>query len=137
VIRLGASADAGGDGFNELQVAFRARLRSERVHYVTQGAALASAVESPASIFRDLEFRAHKTRGGAAIFEMPEVAAAACALEQAAISAAKSHADSADAAVCTALVALVRLLGQLEGIDDPAPICAPERIVGAQSRDMS
>jgi hypothetical protein len=113
VNRLGASADAGGDGFDELQLAFRARLRSERVRYVTLGAALAGAAESPASIFRDLEFCAHKTRGGAAIFAMLEVAAAACALEQAATSAANSHADNADAAVGTALKALVRLLGQV------------------------
>jgi hypothetical protein len=133
VIRPGASAVAGGDGFDDLQLAFRARLRSERVRYGSLGAALAGAVESPASVFRDLEFCAHKTRGGAAIFEMPEVAAAACALEHAANSASSSHAGNADAAVCTALVALIRLLGQVEGISDPAPIGAPERIVRASS----
>lgn len=122
MIRRRGSPGAGGDSFGELQLAFRARLRSERVHFVTLSAALADAVESPASIFRDLGFCAHKTRGGAAIFEMPEVAAAACALEQAAASAADSRADSADAAVWAALAALVRLLGQVEGISDPAPI---------------
>jgi HPt (histidine-containing phosphotransfer) domain-containing protein len=135
VIRSGGSPRAGGDGFDELQLAFRARLRSERIHYVSLSAALAGAVESPAPIFRDLEFCAHKTRGGAAIFQMPEVAAAACALEQSAATAANSRANDADAAVFAALAALVRLLEQLEGISDPAPICAPVRIVAASSRD--
>jgi hypothetical protein len=66
---------------------------------------------------------------------MPEVAAAACALEHAANSAASSHADHADTAVRTALAGLIRLLGQVEGIGDTAPIGAPERIAGASSRD--
>jgi hypothetical protein len=112
-----ASPAAGGDDFDDLQLAFRARLQSERVRYVALSAALARAEESPASIFRDLEFCAHKTRGGAAIFAMPEVAAAACALEQAAMAAASSNAEGVDAPVWAALVALVRLLGQLEDVE--------------------
>jgi HPt (histidine-containing phosphotransfer) domain-containing protein len=86
---------------------------SDRMHFATLSAALARAEDSPAWIFQDLQFRAHKIRGGAAIFEIAEVEAAASALEQAALSASMSNANNTDAAVWTALIGLVRLIGKL------------------------
>lgn len=108
-----AQADA-DDGFENLRLAFQARLESERVHFVTLSAALARADENPAWIFEDLQFRAHRLQGGAAIFDESEVASAACALENAAVLAAKSRADNTDENVWAALVALVRLMGNRE-----------------------
>jgi len=114
------------DGLRDMRVTFHARLRSECVHLVTLSAALARAEERPDWIFQDLQFRAHKIRGGAAIFEMPEVAAAARALDEAANAASMSNADNTDPAVWTALVAMVRLMGALDGnTHEPSPP-APE-----------
>ena len=105
------------DGFEDLQADFRTRLQSERVRFVTLSAALARAEDDPAGIFHDLSARAHKIRGGAAALEITEMAAAACALELAATTASASRADNTDAAVWTALVALVRILGTLDAGD--------------------
>jgi hypothetical protein len=99
------------DGFESLKLAFQARLESERVHFVTLSAALARADENPAWIFEDLQYRAHRLQGGAAIFDEAEVASAAGALEEAAVHAAKSRADNTDEKVWEALVRLVRLMG--------------------------
>lgn len=102
------------DSFESLRHAFHVRMESERVHFVTLSAALARAEENPAWIFDDLKQRAHKLQGGAAIFEESEVAVAAGALEAAALEAAKSRATNTDENVWAALVALVRLMGNLE-----------------------
>src|ERR1700712_1455030 len=84
------------DSFESLRHAFQARLESERVHFVTLSAALARAEENPVWIFEDLQFRAHRLQGGAAIFEESEVAQAAGVLEQAAVQAAQSRAGNTD-----------------------------------------
>jgi chemotaxis protein histidine kinase CheA len=102
------------DGFENLRHAFHARLESERVHLVTLSAALARAEENPTWIFEDLQFRAHRLQGGAAIFEESEVARAAGALEQAAVTAAQRRATNTDEHVWAALVALVSLMGNFE-----------------------
>ncbi len=102
------------DDFDGLRDVFHARLHSERAHLVTLSAALAGTEENPARIFDDLVFRAHRLRGGAAIFEVAEIAAAANELEQAAVAASTAHANNTDAAVCAALAALVRLIGTLD-----------------------
>jgi HPt (histidine-containing phosphotransfer) domain-containing protein len=107
------------DGLEELRVAFHARLQSDRAHFATLSAALARAEESPGWIFQDLQFRAHKIRGGAAIFEIFKVEAAAFALEQAAISASMSNADNTDVGVWNTLEDLVRLMGELDAGADP------------------
>jgi len=98
----------------KLQELFAVRLQSERVHFVTLSAALARAEESPAGIFDDLTFRAHRLKGAAATFEFANLAAAAGALEQASFAAATSHAAHTDADVWEALVALVQMLGTIE-----------------------
>lgn len=105
------------DGFQDLQVAFHARLQRERVRFVALSAALASAEDDPARIFHDLSARAHKIHGGAAALDITDMAEAACALELAATTASASRADNTDAAVWSALVALVRILGTLDAGD--------------------
>jgi HPt (histidine-containing phosphotransfer) domain-containing protein len=115
-------------GLEELRLAFHARLQSDRVHFATLSAALARAEESPGWIFQDLQFRAHKIRGGAAIFEIAVVEAAAFALEQAAICASLSNANNTDARVWTALEDLVRLMGELDAGVDPAQLAGADRV---------
>jgi HPt (histidine-containing phosphotransfer) domain-containing protein len=107
------AADIIADGFDSLGHAFRARLESERAHFVSLSAALARAEENPAWIFDDLQFRAHRLQGGASIFEVTDVAQAALALEEAAVSASESRAQNTDEGVWEALVNLVQLMGSI------------------------
>jgi HPt (histidine-containing phosphotransfer) domain-containing protein len=100
-------------GLEELRAAFEGKLQGERAHFVALSAALARVEGSPAPVFSELRNRAHKMRGSAAVFEMAQVASVAGSLEIAAIAATVSHADNTDAAVWTALVALVRLLAAI------------------------
>ncbi len=102
------------DEFNSLSGLFRARLQSERMHFASLSAALAHAEESPGKIFEDVNFRAHRLKGTAAIFEFKDIAAAAHALEYAAKAAIATRAPNSDAAVWSALVALVSLLADFE-----------------------
>lgn len=102
------------DDFEDLQLAFRTRLQSERVRFVALSAALARADDDPAGIFHDLSARAQKIRGGAAALGITEMASAACALELAATTASACRAENTDAAVWSALVALVKSLATLD-----------------------
>jgi HPt (histidine-containing phosphotransfer) domain-containing protein len=112
-------------GLEELRVVFEGKLQSERAHFVALSAALAKVAGSPGPVFSELRNRAHKMRGSAAVFEMAQVASVAGSLEIAAIAATVSHAENTDAAVWTALVALVRLLGTLDqGDSTPRAIAA-------------
>jgi HPt (histidine-containing phosphotransfer) domain-containing protein len=99
------------DGLEELRGAFLAKLHNDRVQFVALSAALARAEEDADVIFLDLRDRAHKIRGGAAVFEIPELASAARALEIAAIAAGAASTGNNDDEVWDALVALVRLMG--------------------------
>ncbi len=108
---LPAAAVVPGDGFDELRDAFQTRLKGDRVHFVVLSAALARNQENPIRIFDDLQYRAHRLRGSASIFEVLEIASAAKELEQAAAMASAEHADNTDPAVWSALVTLVRLMG--------------------------
>jgi HPt (histidine-containing phosphotransfer) domain-containing protein len=109
---LPATAVVAGDGFDELRDAFQTRLKGDRVHFVVLSAALARNKENPTQIFDDLQYRAHRLRGSASIFEVAEIALAANELEQAAALASVGHAENTDPAVWSALVTLVRLMGQ-------------------------
>jgi HPt (histidine-containing phosphotransfer) domain-containing protein len=126
-----AVATQPGDSFEDLRTSFYARLKLERVHFVTLSAALARTEEDPAWIFGDLRDRAHKIRGSAAMFEIADVAVAACALELASISAMMSQANNGDAAVWTALVALVELLDTFDAGAAPAAALLLEQVHGA------
>jgi HPt (histidine-containing phosphotransfer) domain-containing protein len=91
------------DPFEELRDLFFARLRMERVRLTELAAELVHAQGDPAYDFGEIRLFAHRLRGGAAIFETPEVGNAASALEQAAALASAAHARSSDASVRTAL----------------------------------
>jgi HPt (histidine-containing phosphotransfer) domain-containing protein len=119
------------DGLEELRVVFEGKLQSERAHFVALSAALARVEGSPGPVFSELRNRAHKMRGSAAVFEMGQVASVAGSLEIAAIAATVSHADNTDAAVWTALVALVRLLGILDKGDGTSPAIPTAAIAAA------
>jgi HPt (histidine-containing phosphotransfer) domain-containing protein len=108
-------SQSAADAFDSLREAFHARLESERVHFVTLSAALAHAEENPAWIFEDLQFRAHRLQGGAAIFEVSDVASAANELEQAAVTATRARAANTDEGVWAALERLVLLMGDVHG----------------------
>ena len=91
------------DSFEELRDLFFSRLRTERVRLTELAAALAHAEGDQVHTFEEIRLVAHRLRGGAAIFETPEVGVAANALEQAAASALGAHADTSCAFVRTAL----------------------------------
>jgi HPt (histidine-containing phosphotransfer) domain-containing protein len=115
-VRTGADDDLAA-----IRTLFNARLKSERLHFVVLSAELARADNDDAArIFEDLKFRAHRLHGGAAIFEMAEMAAAADALEQAADAAKNTHADHTDAAVWAALGSLVGVIDSLQPCDADA-----------------
>jgi HPt (histidine-containing phosphotransfer) domain-containing protein len=96
---------------------FLSRLESERVHLVSLRAALERATERTGIIFDDLQFRAHNLNGVAGTLEAGDVAKAAHQLEDAAFAASRTHSNSADIPVRTALDGLIRLLGQLDDED--------------------
>jgi HPt (histidine-containing phosphotransfer) domain-containing protein len=109
-----SSAHVHDDSFNDWRAAFHIRLQRERAQFVTLSAALVCAEDDPVRIFSNLRNRAHTIHGGAAALDITELATAAYELELAAMSASASSAHNTDAAVWTALVALVRLLGTLD-----------------------
>jgi HPt (histidine-containing phosphotransfer) domain-containing protein len=95
-------------------------MQSERLHFAALNAALELADEIPTPILHDLRNRAHRLSGTAAIFEFTGIAAAARALELSVTSAESSDAGDSEPAVCTALAALVRLIGGLKKNAQPA-----------------
>jgi HPt (histidine-containing phosphotransfer) domain-containing protein len=109
------------DGFDDLRAAFRARVEIERLHFAKISAALAHAEDDPSAVFEDLYARAHRLHGGALIFALHEIAAAASALEQAALSASKSRADNTDVAVWNALVKLVCVFADMDAKESRPP----------------
>jgi HPt (histidine-containing phosphotransfer) domain-containing protein len=106
------------DPFGELRDVFFARLRSDRMRLTALAAALSRAEGDPAHTFEDIQLFAHRLRGGAAIFQTPEVGIDANALEQAAASASVAHADSSDASVWSALENLLDRLAIVSGQSD-------------------
>jgi hypothetical protein len=82
-------------------------------------AALARTEGDPACTFEGIQLFAHRLRGGAAIFETPEIGIAAYALEQAAAAAAAACADNLDAPVWLALESLLDRLAIVNGQRGP------------------
>jgi chemotaxis protein histidine kinase CheA len=119
-----AAMAAPSDSFEEIRQAFCIRLQSEGTHFAALNAALACTPECPTPILDDLRNRAHRLSGTAAIFEFAGVAAAARALELTVVSVATSRAQSTEISICTALDALVRLIGNLEKDSTPVQIPA-------------
>jgi HPt (histidine-containing phosphotransfer) domain-containing protein len=111
--------EAAADAIENLSGVFFARLQTERMQFATLSAVLAGSEGRPVAIFQDLQFRAHKLKGAAAIFEFPELAAAAHVLERASAEAARTQAEHSNPAVWAALVALVELLGVIDARGAP------------------
>ena len=107
------------DPFEELRDLFFSRLRTERVRLTELAAVLAHAEGDPVHTFEEIRLFAHRLRGGAAIFETPEVGVAANALEQAAASALGAHADTSYASVRAALDDLLDRLAIVNGLANP------------------
>jgi hypothetical protein len=107
--------------FEELRDLFFARLQSDRVRLTVFAAALARTEGDPACTFEGIQLFAHRLRGGAAIFETPEIGIAAYALEQAAAAAAAAAAcaDNLDAPVWLALESLLDRLAIVNGQRGP------------------
>ncbi len=111
--QVGAQEQAGRDAAHSGSM-FLSRLESERVHLVSLRAALERATERTGIIFDDLQFRAHNLNGVAGTLEASAVAQAAHQLEDAAFAASRTHSNSADIPVRSALDSLIRLLGKLD-----------------------
>jgi HPt (histidine-containing phosphotransfer) domain-containing protein len=109
-----AAGQPAADAIERLGGVFFVRLQNERMQLATLSAELARSEGSPVSIFEKLQFRAHKLKGAAAIFEFPDLAAAAHALERASAEAVRTEAEQTNPGVWSALVALVDLLGEID-----------------------
>src|ERR1700730_11903165 len=116
------------DPFEELRDRFFARLRSDRIRLTALAGVLSRAEGDPARTFEDIQLFAHRLRGGAAIFETPEVGIAANTLEQAAASASVVHADSCDASVWRALENLLDRFAIVNGQHVPLASMEPVRL---------
>jgi HPt (histidine-containing phosphotransfer) domain-containing protein len=103
------------DEFDRLRETFHARLHGDRIRLTTLAASLARIEGNPAGVFQDLQGLAHRIRGAAAVFQVPELFSAASALEQAATAACIGHADHTDGSVWSALEELVEQLAMTSG----------------------
>jgi HPt (histidine-containing phosphotransfer) domain-containing protein len=98
------------DRFEELRDVFQARLRNDQVRLTTLSAVLAREEGDARHTFEDIRQFAHRLCGAAAIFESPQVVAAAAALETAARSAYAAQSNHSDVEVWTALERLTQQL---------------------------
>jgi HPt (histidine-containing phosphotransfer) domain-containing protein len=73
--------------YQEVRQSFLVRLGSERARLLTLGDALAAGEGVPAAALEDLGRFAHRLRGAAAVFQVPELHDAAKVLELAATAA--------------------------------------------------
>ena len=105
-----APARSGADDpLDQLRQAFNKRLIEDRARFVALREALEARQVPPEAIIAELRFRAHKVRGGAAIFEMRDLSATACALEEATI-VASAQVKEGEAVVQAPLAALIDFL---------------------------
>lgn len=77
--------------FEDVRQSFLIRLHSEQSRLAFLADALGSAQIDPASAFVDLETFAHRLRGAAAVFDLPELRDDSKQLELAAAAAAIEH----------------------------------------------
>jgi HPt (histidine-containing phosphotransfer) domain-containing protein len=108
--RPASTADTSENHFEQLRGAFYTRLRSDRARLATLSAELACTDANVTPVLEELRVLSHRICGAAAIFEAPEIGAAASTLEQALLTAISEHADGSEPAVWAALEALVNLL---------------------------
>jgi HPt (histidine-containing phosphotransfer) domain-containing protein len=104
------STSAEQDRFEELRDIFHARLRNDQVRLTTLSALLAREEGDARRTFDDIRQFAHRLCGAAAIFEAPEIVAAAEALETAARTAYATQSNHSDVEVWGALERLTQQL---------------------------
>jgi HPt (histidine-containing phosphotransfer) domain-containing protein len=104
------SIDADQDRFEELRDIFHTRLRNDQVRLTTLSAVLAREEGDARRTFEDIRQFAHRLCGAAAIFESPEIVAAAEALETAARSAHDAQSNHSDVDVWAAFERLTQQL---------------------------
>ena len=100
------------DRFEELRIAYYARLKSDRAQVVALRTQLAKDPESKAT-YEAIRVCAHGMAGAAAIFEATDIMKAARNLEHAASEAVRPHdaaSDSGNPAVRPPLDSLIQLL---------------------------
>jgi HPt (histidine-containing phosphotransfer) domain-containing protein len=104
------STDVEQDRFEELRDIFQTRLRNDQVRLTTLSAVLAREEGDARRTFEDIRQFAHRLCGAAAIFESPEIVAAAEALETAARSAHDAQSNHSDVDVWAAFERLTQQL---------------------------
>jgi HPt (histidine-containing phosphotransfer) domain-containing protein len=119
----GAMHTAPDAAYEEVRQSFVRRLQGEQAHLAALAGALKIAASVSASAFVDLEMFAHRLRGAAAVFDVPELREAAKTLELTAAAAAIRCSPSGEPLVLRATQALDFLLTRLNG-DTPSSAVA-------------
>jgi HPt (histidine-containing phosphotransfer) domain-containing protein len=101
--------------FLELRQMYFNRLQADRIQLVSLAVSLAGAADDAGATLCDIRSVAHRMRGAAAIFEVPLIACAAAALEEAARAAGTRDAHKSDPRVGDALANLVDCVARLAG----------------------
>ncbi len=114
-VESGAAKAAVEAAYEEVRLSFLFRLRGEQAHLATLTEALGSAEVDAATAFADLERFAHRLRGAAAVFEIPELRDMAKTLEQAVSAAVALRATNSDPLVQNAIHELNARLSFLNG----------------------
>jgi hypothetical protein len=94
---------------------FLDRLEGEQVRLAVLETALTIAAEGPVTAFLDLEVFAHRLRGAAAVFDLPELRDDSKVLELAAAKAVLRHAKHTDRHVKAAIRVLKAQLTHVNG----------------------
>lgn len=100
------------DRFEELRIAYYARLKSDRAQVMALRTQLANGHDAKAT-YEAIRVCAHGMAGAAAIFEATDIMKAARTLEQAASEAAPATGDSGNPAVRPLLNSLIELLDSI------------------------
>lgn len=101
-----AASLAPDDTYELFRLSFHARLPAQGAHLARLATQLGSCGDAPAPVFAAVEALAHRLRGAAAEFDLPDLCLAAEALELAARAALRIQATNMDLAVTTAIQAL-------------------------------
>jgi HPt (histidine-containing phosphotransfer) domain-containing protein len=106
--------------YEDVRQTFLTRLHDEEARLKLLGAALNSAKLFPAAAFAELEIFAHRLRGAAAVFGLPEIRDAAQALELAAAGAANERTSSGEPLVQETIQLLAARLNRLNELTRPS-----------------
>jgi HPt (histidine-containing phosphotransfer) domain-containing protein len=106
--------------YEDVRQSFLIRLHSEQTRLTVLTGALGCAETDPAAAFVNLEIFAHRLRGAAAVFDVPELREAAKGLELAAAAAAVDRAPIDEPLVQTAMQTLAARLTHMNVVT-PSP----------------